>query len=1006
MQQLGPGFGGDNGDAATVPSKDRFLGHPLGKANMDADNPPRDQVLELGKLTAEDFRRISHCRRAHNRLGFAYQIAFVRLTNRFPNLKPFEFLDDLMTFVAVQTDIPDHELSQYAQRPQTIYEHQLQIRDYLGVRNFDEAERQELERFLFNECCRLEQTAVLRVQAKQFLRAHRILEPAKWTLDRIIGEQRRKAREHIFVRVTESLDDEVCTRLDRLLEVESNGQRPLSAIQALKPVPGGPSAASIMQLTEKLDRIGETGVLALDLSWLNNNYQRALAKQTKKSSAHRLRELTPTHRYASLVCFLVETYQDTIDFIVDMQDKLLMRICSQAQREVDQALTRNRKSIQQSAMILQKLARVVLDDDIADSDVRQVIFQRISKDELREQIEAANLLAGDTAEHEFERVVRRFHYLRKFTPAVLQHLALQSQSNDEPNPVLEAVRTLMAANEAKARKLPDDTTTAFVPKKLRPLVGEHGTLNKPAWECALLLAVRDEIKAGNLSVADSKRFGQFDRFFVSADQWKQRRCEFFRRAGLPSHPTEAVKDLSTRLNQAFDNFLQAQPENAYATVDESGWHLSTDASEKLTAREQQNLDRLKDWLARHMRSIRLPDLLIEVDNDLDFTRHFSRLDEPHPRDADEVCSILVTILAHGCNIGPYTMARLTEGVSYWQIKRLSDWKLTEDNQRGALADLVRAISSLGTSLTWGEGKTSSSDGQRYLFPMKVLQRTFSHRMSDYALEFYSFVADNYAPFYSTPIECTDRDAAYVLDGLLYNESDLDLEEHYTDTHGYTEINFAAFAMLGKRFCPRIRGLHHQRIYRIDPARDYGALQPLVAPSDRAINLRLIQDHWDRMGHFYASLESGHTTASVALKRLAGFSKKNLFYRANRELGRIFKTEFILQYMSQSPLRRRVRRGLLKGEQLHALARDVCYGQRGRISARDLQEQMNTCSCLTLILACIIYWQAKEIERVIAQCSPESEGLDVRPLEHISPIEWENVLLYGEYVIDRTRIRVS
>ena len=45
---------------------------------------------------------------------------------------------------------------------------------------------------------------------------------------------------------------------------------------------------------------------------------------------------------------------------------------------------------------------------------------------------------------------------------------------------------------------------------------------------------------------------------------------------------------------------------------------------------------------------------------------------------------------------------------------------------------------------------------------------------------------------------TDLDAAFVLDGLLYNESDLELEEHYTDSHGYTEINFAAFAMLGRR----------------------------------------------------------------------------------------------------------------------------------------------------------------------------------------------------------------
>jgi TnpA family transposase len=53
------------------------------------------------------------------------------------------------------------------------------------------------------------------------------------------------------------------------------------------------------------------------------------------------------------------------------------------------------------------------------------------------------------------------------------------------------------------------------------------------------------------------------------------------------------------------------------------------------------------------------------------------------------------------------------------------------------------------------------------------------------------VADNYAPFYSDIIECTDRDAFYVLDGLLYNESDLPLEEHYTDTHGYTEMALCA-----------------------------------------------------------------------------------------------------------------------------------------------------------------------------------------------------------------------
>ena len=167
----------------------------------------------------------------------------------------------------------------------------------------------------------------------------------------------------------------------------------------------------------------------------------------------------------------------------------------------------------------------------------------------------------------------------------------------------------------------------------------------------------------------------------------------------------------------------------------------------------------------------------------------------------------------------------------------------------------------------------------------------------------------------------------------------------------------------------------------------------------------IVDQWDRLGHFYASLESGHTTASTAMKRLNGYTGKNHFYRANRELGRIFKTEHILQYMSDTALRQKIRRGLLKGEQIHALARDLNYGKRGTISKADLREQKNSCSCLTLILACIIYWQAKEINRVVMECDPEGNGINLKLMEHISPITWDNVILYGEYLLDQNLIKL-
>ena len=103
------------------------------------------------------------------------------------------------------------------------------------------------------------------------------------------------------------------------------------------------------------------------------------------------------------------------------------------------------------------------------------------------------------------------------------------------------------------------------------------------------------------------------------------------------------------------------------------------------------------------------------------------------------------------------------------------------------------------------------------------------------------------------------------------------------------------------------------------------------------------------------------------------------------------------------MRWRIRKGLLRVEQLHAPARDVYYGRRGRINARELHEQMNSCSCLTLILACVIYWQAKEISRVVRWCTPEDDKIDVALLEHISPIEWDNVILYDQYVLGRAQV---
>jgi TnpA family transposase len=96
--------------------------------------------------------------------------------------------------------------------------------------------------------------------------------------------------------------------------------------------------------------------------------------------------------------------------------------------------------------------------------------------------------------------------------------------------------------------------------------------------------------------------------------------------------------------------------------------------------------------------------------------------------------------------------------------------------------------------------------------------------------------------------------------------------------------------------------------------------------------------------------------------------------------------------------------LPKVEQIHQLARDITYGNRGRLKGKSLEEIGSSGNSTILIIAAIIYWQAKEISNVIREHDLEAAGIDISLLAHVSPIEWSNVILYGEYKLNRDLVK--
>src|SRR5208337_2673434 len=161
---------------------------------------------------------------------------------------------------------------------------------------------------------------------------------------------------------------------------------------------------------------------------------------------------------------------------------------------------------------------------------------------------------------------------------------------------------------------------------------------------------------------------------------------------------------------------------------------------------------------------------------------------------------------------------------------------------------------------------SSSDGQRFRAGNRA--ESSGHVNPKYGSEpgrlFYTHISDQYAPFSTKVINATVRDATYVLDGLLYHESDLRIEEHYTDTMGFTDHVFALMHLLGFRFAPRIWDLTDRRLYVPKDHKHYTALAGLIGGT---LSQKLTTAHWEEILRLVASIKQGTVSASLMLRKL-------------------------------------------------------------------------------------------------------------------------------------------
>jgi len=130
-----------------------------------------------------------------------------------------------------------------------------------------------------------------------------------------------------------------------------------------------------------------------------------------------------------------------------------------------------------------------------------------------------------------------------------------------------------------------------------------------------------------------------------------------------------------------------------------------------------------------------------------------------------------------------------------------------------------------------------------------------------------------------------------------------------------------------------------------------------------------------------------------LRKLGSYPRQNGLAVALRELGRIERTLFTLEWLQSVELRRRVHAGLNKGEAKNALARAVFFNRLGEVRDRSYENQRYRASGLNLVLAAIILWNTVYLERALRE---HGQVIGEELLPHLSPLGWEHINLTGDY----------
>lgn len=881
----------------------------------------------------------------------------------------------------------------------TLYRHHQAVRRRLDVAPWNDDGLRVASQAMSKAAEVMDNPADLINVAIEELVRQRIELPAFSTLDRHSRRIRTLVNSRIFETVLTRLSPSERKELDSLLESIPNPQKK-SLFFTIKQLP---KRSSLEHLQELLDHIVMlTDTVGSDQHLLNIPYAKIkhFAAEAKVLDAAELKKFTPPKRYVLILSMIHRARIQARDDLANMFIKRINQIHRRGKDEMEHLRIKYRQKTEHLVATLADVIEVLETqpkDEVAGQTIRTLLLTRGGSLALQDDCAAINAFSGDNY---FPLLWRFYRSHRSTLFRMLRLLTMTSTTEDQS--LMLALGVLLKHENRKSVLIEESVDFSFTNERWKRSVlvktetGER--INRQHFEVCVFSALAAEIKSGDVSIRGSEAYADYREQLLTWEECEPLVDDYCNQLGFSNNAQAFVSNLRELLTQKAAEVDTGFPDNKALGLNENGMPIlkrSTPRESKATARE------LEAALLQRMDERNVIDVLCNVAHWTGWNRHFGPLSGSDPKIENPGERYILTTFTYGCNLGPAQASRHLRGtVTPHMLSFINRRHANTNKLNAALKDIINHYHAFELPKLWGSGKSAAADGTKIDMYDQNLLAEYHIRYGGYGGIAYHHIADTYVALFSHFIPCGVWEAIYIIEGLLQNSSDIQPDTVYADTQGQSAPVFALSYLLGIKLMPRIRNWHDLVFFRPGKETTYKHIDVLFKDD---IDWELIETHWKDLLRVVLSIKAGKISSSTLLRKLGNYSRKNRLYQAFRELGRVVRTIFLLDYISDMELREQITATTNKVEAYNGFSKWLFFGGEGVIADNDPEEQEKVIKYNDLVANAVIFQNVVDQTRILRMLKEEGFPVSREDVATLSPYVTSHIKRFGDYIIDSNAI---